>query len=247
MDGYPFVFLTSNSEPEDIQRGRELGVEDYLSKPVDPDALVRIIEARIHRASDVEVAHIGQAYLETVKVLANAIEGRDLYTHGHVERVTQYAIAMAKALNWPAQHMRTLEFGARLHDVGKIVIPGRILNKPGQLTDKEWELMKKHTLAGAKMLKDIKHLGGTLPYILYHHERWDGSGYPSGLKEKKIPLEGRLLALADVYDALTTSRPYHPARPHREVVQFIEQRAGIHFDPELAPIFVTMINAQVAH
>jgi len=157
----PFVFLTSHGSTEDIQRGRELGVEDYLTKPIESEDLVKIINARLYRTAAVEVAQVGQAYLDTVKVLANAIEGRDKYTRGHVDRVTMYALWMAKALQWSPQHIRMLEFGARLHDIGKIVIPGQVLNKPEPLSDEEWELMKKHTLAGAKMLQGISHLRGT--------------------------------------------------------------------------------------
>jgi len=242
----PFVFLTSHSTSEDIQRGRELGVEDYLTKPIEPADLVRIINARLYRTAAVEVAQVGKAYLDTVKVLANAIEGRDKYTRGHVERVSTYSLWMAKALNWPAQHIRMLEFGARLHDIGKIVIPSQILNKPGPFTDDEWELMKKHTIAGAKMLQDIAHLRGTLPYILYHHEKWDGSGYPKGLKSKDIPIQGRILALADVYDALTTTRPYHKARTHEEVVEIISKESGMHFDPQYAPLFIQIMNDRKA-
>ncbi len=242
----PFVFLTSHGTTEDIQRGRELGVEDYLTKPIEPDDLVRIINARLYRTAAVEVAQVGQAYLDTVKVLANAIEGRDKYTRGHVDRVTTYSLWLAKALKWSPQHIRNLEFGARLHDIGKIMIPGQVLNKPDPLTPEEWELMKKHTIAGAKMLQDIPHLRGTLPYILYHHEKWDGSGYPKGLKEKEIPIQGRILALADVYDALTTARPYHKAKPHDEVIQILEQDAGAHFDPQLTPVFIKIMNAKRA-
>ncbi len=238
----PFVFLTSHSTPEDVQRGKELGVEDYLTKPIEPDDLVKIINARLYRSAAVEVAQVGQAYLDTVKVLANAIEGRDRYTRGHVERVTTYSLWIAKALGWPQQHLRMLEFGARLHDIGKIVIPGHVLNKPGRLTDKEWELMKKHTIAGAKMLKGIQHLRSTLPYVLYHHEKWDGTGYPKGLAEKEIPIQGRILALADVYDALTTSRPYHKPKPHEEVLEIMTTESGKHFDPSLTPVFVEIIS-----
>jgi putative two-component system response regulator len=237
----PFVFLTSSSSEEEIQNGRELGVEDYLLKPIDPENLVRIIKARLYRLAEVETAQVGQAYLDTVKVLANAIEGRDRYTRGHVERVTMYALWLARALNWPPEHLRMLDFGARLHDVGKILIPGSVLNKNGKLDPDEWELMKKHTIAGAKMIQGVKHLQGTLPYILYHHERWDGTGYPKGLKNKEIPIQGRVLALADVYDALTTARPYHPARSHSDVMKFIKMEAGKHFDPRLAVAFVTVI------
>jgi len=233
----PFLFLTADKSPAAIRLARELGVEDYLVKPIRHQELLSTINARLLRAAEVEVAHIGQAYLETVTVLANAIEGRDLYTRGHVDRVTNFAMWMAQELGWPDDQIRTLEFGARLHDIGKIIVPDHILNKKGKLTADEWELMRQHPVAGEKILMGISHLHEVRPYVLYHHERWDGSGYPEGLKERQIPLEARILAIIDVYDALTTERPYHPARPHKEVLKYLELNAGKHFDPDLILVF----------
>ncbi|MEN8171245.1 MAG: HD domain-containing phosphohydrolase [Chloroflexota bacterium] len=237
----PFLFLTADNSPQSIRLGRELGVEDYLTKPIRPKDLVNTISARLLRSAEVEVAHIGLAYLETVKVLANAIEGRDKYTRGHVDRVTHYALGTAEELHWTPSQIRTLEFGARLHDIGKVIIPDSILNKKSKLTSEEWELMKQHPVEGVKILEGITHLQKTRPYILYHHERWDGSGYPHGLKGQDIPIEARLLAIADVYDALTTARPYHPPRPYSEVIKYLTLSAGTHFDPELVPIFIKVI------
>ncbi len=233
----PFILLISKGDTRAIQRGREMGVEDYLVKPVDGDNLVRIVHARLLRSAEIQVALIDQAYLETVEVLANTVEGRDPYTHGHIGRVAMYAEWLAEALGWPKEQLRILAFGARLHDIGKIIIPDHILKKPGDLTTDEWELMKQHPTAGARILSNIKHLNNAVNYVLYHHERWDGSGYPSGLKGRDIPMEGRLLAIADVYDALTTDRPYHPARPRSEVIHYLKSRAGVQFDPDLVPIF----------
>ena len=240
----PFIFLTANDSPADIRAGRKLGVEDYLTKPIDTADLLAVVNARLLRVVEVEVAQIGRAYLETVNVLANTIEGRDSYTHGHVERVAAYARPLAQALGWASEHLRNLEFGARLHDIGKIIVPDSVLNKAETLTRDEWEVMKQHPAAGARILREISHLQVTVPYVLFHHERWDGSGYPHGLKGKDIPIEGRLLAVADVYDALTTARPYHPARNSYEVCQFLETNAGRLFDPNLVPIFVRLITTQ---
>jgi len=238
----PFIFLQSREEPvELIQHARELGVEEFLLKPVDPNILLKVINVRLLKASALQIALIDQAYLETVTVLANTIEGRDLNTSQHVERVASLARRLAKALHWPEDHLRILEFGARLHDIGKIVVPDQILNKPGPLTEAEWEIMKSHTTAGAKILREIKHLSGAVPYALHHHEKWDGTGYPFGLKGREIPLEGRVLALVDVYDALTTQRPYHAARSKEEVIQFLEFRSGSQFDPDLVPIFIGLV------
>ncbi len=237
----PFIFLTAHDSQDEVQAGKALGVDDYLTKPISDEALAAIINARLLRAAEVQLAQIGLAYLETVNVLANTIEGRDEYTHGHVERVAAYARRMAQAMDWSGEHLRMLEFGARLHDIGKIVIPDQVLNKPGKLTSDEWALMQQHPAAGAKILRSISHLQPTLPYILYHHERWDGTGYPHKLSGKEIPVEGRLLAVADVYDALATERPYHPARPHMEVIQFLQDKAGSQFDPEMVQVFVEVM------
>jgi len=237
----PFIFLTGNNSPESIQTGRELGVEDYLTKPIHANELVKIVNARLLRSAEVRVAHIDQAYLETVNVLANTIEGRDPLTHGHVERVATYARWLAEEMGWPEENLRMLEFGSRLHDIGKIIVPDHILNKPQALTPEEWALMRRHTEAGAKILQNIQHLKAITPYVLYHHERWDGSGYPHGLKGKEIPLEGRLLSIVDVYDALTTTRPYHPKRPHNEVIKFLIMQAGKQFDPDLTAIFIHVL------
>ncbi len=243
----PFIFLTANDSPVDVQSGRALGVEDYLTKPIDTADLLTVVNARLLRVLEVEVARIGQAYLETVNVLANTIEGRDAYTHGHVERVAAYSRPVAEALGWAPEHLRTLEFGARLHDIGKIVVPDSVLNKVSSLSHAEWAIMREHPAAGGRILREISHLQVALPYVLFHHERWDGSGYPHGLKGKDIPIEGRLLAVADVYDALTSARPYHPARANHEVLQFLQTNAGRLFDPNLVDIFVRLIGSQGAH
>jgi putative two-component system response regulator len=237
----PFIFLSGSNSLEKIRVGQELGVEDFLMKPVEADGLIRTIHGKLLRSAEIEVAHIGQAYLETVKVIANAIEGRDRYTRGHVDRVTTYAIWLAEELRWPPDHIRILEFGARLHDIGKITVPDHILNKPSTLNDEEWGIMKKHPTVGARILRGISHLQPTMPYILYHHERWDGSGYPEGLKGREIPIEARLLAIADVYDAVTTNRPYHPAQNYNDVVELLWSEAGKHFDPDLVPIFISVL------
>ena len=243
----PFIFLTAGNSPDEVRLGRSLGIEDYLTKPIEAADLISAVNARLLRLAQVEVAQIGLSYLETVNVLANTIEGRDAYTHGHVQRVAKYARALAETLGWAPEHLRMLEFGAVLHDIGKIVIPDTILNKTDALSAAEWEAMKQHPAAGARILREISHLQSTLPYVLYHHERWDGSGYPHGLKGKDIPVEGRLLAIVDVYDALTTARPYHPARAHYEVILYLEKTAGRLFDPHLVPMFIKSINSMNGH
>jgi putative two-component system response regulator len=238
----PFIFLADQNALDQIRTGQELGVEDYLIKPVEADDLIRTIQGKLLRAAELEVAHIGQAYLETVTVLANAIEGRDLYTRGHVERVTSYALLLARELRWPPSHLRILELGARLHDIGKIRVPDQILNKPGPLNDEEWVIMKKHPSNGAKILRGISHMRPAIPYILYHHECWDGTGYPEGLQGREIPIEARLLAIVDVYDAISSRRPYHPALSHRQVVDILKSESGKRLDPDLLKIFIHILD-----
>ncbi len=237
----PFIFLTNNGTQREKRPQTVLFMEDYLSKPIEPDGLLRRVHARLLRSSEIQVAHLDQAYLETVTMLANAIEGRDPYTRGHVDRVYKYACWLAEALGWPEEHRRMLEFGARLHDIGKITVDDHILKKPGPLTPQEWDLMRMHPAEGGKMMEEMRHLQDTLPYVLYHHERWDGSGYPEGLRGREIPIEGRVMAIADVYDALTTSRPYHPARMETEVKLYMKIKAGTQFDPELVEVFLQIL------
>lgn len=234
----PFILLAERRNQKEIQQAKEQGVEDYLLKPIDAESLARIVHARLLRSAELQIALIDQAYLETIEVLANTVEMRDPYTHGHIGRVSMYAQWLAEAMEWPQEQMRMLAFGARLHDIGKVIVPDHILKKPGNLTQEEWEMMRQHPVAGAKIVGSIKHLKDATNYVLYHHERWDGSGYPHGLQGRDIPIEGRLLAIADVYDALTTDRPYHPARPRAEVLEYLQQRAGVHFDPDMVPYFV---------
>jgi putative two-component system response regulator len=237
----PFIFLIANTREDFANTVRELGVEDWISKPIDADSLIRTINSRLLRAAEVKIAHIDQAYLETIEVLANAVEGRDRYTRGHIERVTTYVLWMAEELRWPSENIRVLQFGARLHDIGKIIVPDQILNKPGPLDENEWNLMKKHPTAGARILQKISHLEEAIPYILYHHEKWNGEGYPAGLSGKETPLGARVLALADVFDAMTTGRPYRPPIPRETALEHIINQSGIHFDPDLVPNFVEVI------
>jgi putative two-component system response regulator len=241
LGAIPFVFLTNKTINDSHKTIRELGVEDWVTKPINAASLTRTVNARLLRAAEVKISHIDQAYLETVEVLANAVEGRDRYTRGHIERVTTYALWVAEELRWPSENIRILKFGARLHDIGKIIVPDQILNKPGELNEKEWDLMRRHPEAGAKMIQKISHLEGAIPYILYHHEKWNGGGYPEGLTGREIPLGARILALSDVYDALTTPRPYRTAQSRELAFKYIISESGKHFDPDLISTFIEVI------
>jgi putative nucleotidyltransferase with HDIG domain len=172
-----------------------------------------------------------KTYLSTVEALANAVEARDPYTRGHIERVYLLSRAIAEELDWNEKELGDLKIGALLHDIGKIGVPDSILNKPGPLTEEESEIMKKHPTTGAKMVESISFLKPALPYILYHHERHDGKGYPSGLAGDDIPLPGRLLAVVDTIDAITSDRPYRKGRPLAAAMDEIRRYAGFQFNP----------------
>ncbi len=170
-------------------------------------------------------------YLATVEALANAVEARDSYTRGHTERVYLLSYAIAEELGWTQEQLGDLKIGALLHDIGKIGVPDSILNKPGPLTQAEAEIMKKHPITGAKMVESISFLRPSLPYILYHHERHDGMGYPSGLSGDNIPLPGRILAVVDTIDAMTSDRPYRKGRSLALAMDEIKNYSGTQFNP----------------
>ncbi|GAB4578173.1 MAG: hypothetical protein Fur0022_09060 [Anaerolineales bacterium] len=231
----------TRAEDHSTLRERESANEDCITKPMDTVHLIAIIYAQLLRAEELNLTYPKKTYLGTMKLLANAVESRDRFTFGHVERVAEYASWLGEALAWSPSHMQTLAYGALLHDIGKMLVPDYILNKPGALSDEEWALMKQHPLNGAKLLEKITVLQETLPYIMYHHEKWDGTGYPYGLEGEAIPIEGRLLAIADVFDALTSVRPYRQPLPFKEAIQCMQRGLGTYFDPYLLGAFFDVV------
>ncbi|MDX9992408.1 MAG: response regulator [Anaerolineales bacterium] len=240
----PFLFLTARSEHEDLRLARTLGVDDYLLKPYNADELLEAVRVRVERRRAIELFESRQAHLQTITMLANLVEARDAYTADHVQRVQALALELGAALNWTPEAMVALEYGSLLHDIGKIAIPETILNKPGKLTPEELEIMHSHTRIGEKILRDIPHLHGAIPYVVFHHERWDGSGYPDGLKGEDIPREGRLMAIVDFFDALGSVRSYHQNMAVEDVLKLIQRNAGKHFDPIMAEVFVSLQQAK---
>jgi putative nucleotidyltransferase with HDIG domain len=170
--------------------------------------------------------------------LSEAIESRDPYMRGHSSRVTALAEAVARWLGWDDEQLRLLHIGAPLHDIGKLSVPGRILRKPGPLTDEELVEIRAHPEAGVRLIEPIDAARGAVPYVLHHHERWDGSGYPHGLAGRAIPVEARLLAVADAFDAMTSNRPYRSALDGEDALREVERCAGTQFDPEFARAFL---------
>ncbi len=176
---------------------------------------------------------VEQSCQDTLVVLANAIELRDQYTVGHTRRVTSFAVEIARELGWDAARLVEVKMGGVLHDVGKIAVDNAILGKPGPLTGEETSRMKVHPGQGANLVRDVSFLKPVIPYCLYHHERWDGTGYPFGLKADAIPIEGRLVAVADAFDAMTSDRPYRKAVAFEAALQALAEGRGTQFDPAI--------------
>jgi putative nucleotidyltransferase with HDIG domain len=180
-------------------------------------------------------------YLDTVKSLSQAVEAKDPYTNGHSIRVGEYACKLAGRLGLSQKRVEDLKIAAILHDIGKIGVEESILNKPGRLTEEEYDKIKQHPEIGVKIIKDIDFLKDVSKIILSHHERYDGTGYPEGRKIGDIVLESQILSLADVFDALTSERPYRSAMTVDEAIEIIENGKGSHFDYKLADTFIKMI------
>jgi len=245
-----FILLTSNSNPESVVEGLDAGADDYLSKPF------RHEELRLRLEGGKRLLMLeGRDMM--IFSLAKLAESRDQETGKHLERMREYSRAIATELmQWPkfekiidAQFIELIYLTSPLHDVGKVGIPDAVLLKPGKLTPEEFEIMKRHTLIGGETLlasaeahPEASFLKMALDIALKHHEKWDGSGYPFGLKGEEIPLSARIVALADVYDALTTKRVYKPAFTHEVATDIIRQSSGKHFDPDLVEAFFNIEN-----
>jgi HD-GYP domain-containing protein (c-di-GMP phosphodiesterase class II) len=167
-----------------------------------------------------------------------ALEARDPYLRGHSARVTSFAEGLARLLGWRGERLDLLRLGGSLHDVGKIAVDSTVLRKPGPLTEKELTQIRRHPVTGARLVECFDDFEPALPYVLHHHERWDGSGYPHGLRGETIPLEARVLGVADAFDAMTSRRAYRPALSVEQALTELERCAGSQFDPELAQAFV---------
>lgn len=207
-------------------------------------AVVIFLLSRIYVGrAEAATARLAQAYDETLVGWAAALDIRDHSTGEHTARVTALAVALGRVLGLPAEDIEQLGRGATLHDIGKMGLPDRVLSKPGALDEEEWMLMRQHPDLAVQMLKDVSFLAPAMVVPAAHHERWDETGYPRGLAGEDIPVFARIFAVVDVYDALTSDRPYrHPATPD-EALSYIEARSGSQFDPRLVRSFVEMMRS----
>jgi HD-GYP domain-containing protein (c-di-GMP phosphodiesterase class II) len=180
-------------------------------------------------------------YVATMSSLMEAVEAKDRYTAGHTSRVMQYSLELAAALGIEGKPLKDIEFAAALHDIGKIAVSDQIINKPGKLTDAEFEEMKRHPATGDRMLRHLRFLRTSRMILRAHHERYDGKGYLDRLTGEEIPLGGRILALADAFDAMTSDRSYRQAMSEEQALREIEAKAGTQFDPRLASVFTRLV------
>jgi putative two-component system response regulator len=236
--GAPVVVITGLDDEQTAYQALGEGAQDYLIKGhVDGDLLVRSMRYAIERkrsqqALQQSVDHLQRTLEQTVYALAATIEMRDPYTAGHQRRVANLAFAIARGMDLPHDEARGLRMAGLVHDIGKIQVPAEILSKPTRLTDVEWDLVKTHPRVGYDILKSIEFPWPVARIVLQHHERIDGSGYPEGLSGEDILLEAKILAVADVVEAMAWHRPYRPARPLEEALQEIEENKGTLYEPD---------------
>ena len=251
-----FILLTSRDEAGSRVEGFDAGVDDYIPKPFEPGELLGRLRVA-DRVLSLESRDV------TIFALAKLAESRDPETGAHIERVSEYSAALAEELRQRGQHpevdasfVRLIRETAALHDIGKVAIPDAVLLKPGKLTPAEFAIMKTHASIGEQTLRaaaakrpNVKFLTIAADIAAAHHEKWNGSGYPNGLAAESIPLAGRIVAVADVYDALTSARPYKPAFSHEKSKAIIQADCGTHFDPEVVDAFLAIERQfiQIAH
>ncbi len=215
----------------------------YIFKPFEPEELMLIVQNGIEvfelaQSKKRMLKDLKELFYTTIKSIASALDAKDTYTHGHSLRVTLYSLILAKHMNGiNEKFMEELETAGLLHDIGKIGISEGILCKPGKLSDEEYEIIKSHPEKGKKLLTSIKKLNCVSEWLNSHHERWDGTGYPNHLKGEEIPISARIIAIADTYDAMTSSRSYRKALPHEVARDEILRCKGTQFDPQLVDIF----------
>ncbi|MGB8981889.1 MAG: HD domain-containing phosphohydrolase [Anaerolineales bacterium] len=248
----PIIILTALDDRESLLNALKAGADDFISKPFDRHELrarlfgitrlnryQKLIQerAKLQEAN----AQLLSAYEATIEGWSHAMDLRDRETEGHSRRVAELTVKMARAFGMREEEIMHLRRGALLHDMGKLGIPDSILHKSAGLTEIEWAVMRSHPQIAHDMLYPVEYLRPALDIPYCHHEKWDGSGYPRGLKGEAIPAAARLFAIVDVWDALTSRRPYRAAWPEPEALTYLRQQSGKHFDPQVVELFFKVI------
>jgi len=253
----PVIFLTAFSDEAREYHGLELGAVDFIAKPFSVPIMLRRIQYQLNVNELIKkrTERIEQLQNNVIFVIADVVEGRDKVTSGHVDRTSEYIKILIEEMQQCGLYMEEMNgwnkdmlvYSARLHDIGKISVTDLILNKPGKLTPEEFEIMKTHSQEGERIIQQIIARTGEGMFLHhakffagYHHERWDGTGYHRGLSGLEIPLQGRIMAIADVYDAITSERPYKEAFSHEKAVEAISEESGKQFDPKIVDVFLTI-------
>jgi len=256
-----FIIMTAHPEINMAVEAIRLGANDFILKPVDLELVAFSVKKALEQKKmedELEAYHknlkklveektselqqsmliLKKSHLDSVKVLAGAIDAKDPYTRGHSDRVRRMSMRIGMKMGFSDEKLENLVFGALLHDIGKIGIRDEVLQKKGQLTPEEYQYVQQHPLIGAKIVEGIDFFKDKIPLIRSHHEHFDGSGYPDGLIGAVIPLEARIIAVADSFDAMTSLRPHRRALPVQEVVDEMEKGKGSQFDPNIVEIFL---------
>ena len=238
------ILLTGFSDIEIITDAvNKCNLFQYILKPFNPQELQEAVKSGLDKfdlasSKSLILKDLKELFYKTIKSISSALDAKDEYTHGHSMRVTLYSIILAKTIQVAENQLEMIEISGLLHDIGKIAIPQAILCKAGKLSDEEFMIMKTHPVNSEKLISSIKKLENIAPGIKHHHERWDGRGYPDNLAGENIPFSARIIAIADTYDAMTSTRSYRKALSHEIAIDEIKKCAGSQFDPELAQKFV---------
>ena len=236
----PVVILIKTEDSETKSKAISLGVDCILRLPVDNDEVIAAANSlSAIKSLREEIERIEDVFYGLVKI----IDSKDAYTKGHSERVTKMSKMLAQNLSLSPDKVRLIEKAAKLHDIGKIGVPENILNKPGALSKEEYEQIKMHPVISEKICSSLPSLQPVLGIIRHHHERYDGKGYPDGLKAEKIPLESRIISVVDCFDAMATDRPYRPRLPKERIIAIFEAGAGTQWDKEIVEVFLKMIRS----
>lgn len=235
----PILMVTGNSDIDDLTLSLSAGASDFVRKPYQLSELLARLDAAVRHKRLTDQLDNAESMLFA---LARMVEAKDGNTGDHCSRLSHNGVVLGKALGLGADELMALRRGGVLHDIGKLGIPDRILLKPGKLTDEEWVIMRQHVDIGARLVAGLKSMRLTVPIIRHHHEKWDGSGYPDGLRGEEIPLLARVFQIVDIYDALAHARPYKRAMERQQVIEVLETEAARGWrDPELTALFLGIV------